>query len=179
MASIALQDVPYLQELAPSLYTAAKSAAQAAKVPVAEPKDIGNGTVNTFMIRTTAQMVSLGSGMWGSAQALFGQDNSQMLEQIDDANRVLRTIDCDTKNGSTSEKNFASAARAADGLLGGIAMIETNFAGVVFRDIFFAKTFFNGSITTLPSQTEFLQMDDSNATSRNDNPAHAWISAKV
>jgi hypothetical protein len=97
-------------------------------------------------------------------KALFEYDKADDLAAIAAAQKTLRTVGYDTKNGSTLDLNFASAAQAVDGALGGLAMLSTNAVGFVLRAAGPLATYFTGTTPVLPASTDFLEVVDSNAS---------------
>ncbi|MFT5960936.1 MAG: VCBS repeat-containing protein, partial [Burkholderiaceae bacterium] len=155
--ALTLQNLPYLKQLAPSIYAAAQSAAIAAKVPDATAviyRGDGsiNDTVDTFAVRTLAQLVSLGSSIAASFQGLIGEDNAALMQQIEDAQLILRHTGYNTADSGIWAGNLASAAQAVDGFIGGMALIETNAAvGLV-------KAIATDGALNLPSHTDFTKL---------------------
>lgn len=167
LPTVTLQNVPHLQALAPSVYNAAKTAAEQAHEPIAPPLTPLEGTVNTLSTRLWAQANIFLSTVWGSGQALLGQDNSETLASIKESQHILETVGYDTKNGTTLEVNAASAAQAVEGLVGGITSLATNFVGTVLRVGTKIGSFFGGSRPELPATTEYLQELDTESLAHN------------
>ena len=124
-----------------------------------------NGTLETFAVRTMAQLMALSSMTAGSFQAAFGVDNSAMLARYEDAQLILRHTGFNTTDGGILAQNLASAAQAVDGLVGGVTLIGTNTAGIIARDVALLDVLATGDpLPPLPSPTEFLQLIDSDAS---------------
>jgi hypothetical protein len=171
---LTLQDVPYLQALAPGVFTSAKAAAVQANVPV--PPDTKNGTLDTAMILAGAELTQVSSFLSASVQSLFGRDNSATVARMNEAQQVMNTVAFNTSldpnwNGpiglmvAAGSQVVAIGAKITNSLFAGVAQIGMNTAGYYLRGIAGIENAISpGIIEPLPAPTPFLQTVDNGAT---------------
>ena len=162
--AISLQDVPYLQQLDPSIFAAAKAAATQAGVPTPPPKDTSNTTLNTLMIRVGAEMTVLINGLAAVKESLFDEDNSAALAELNAASQVLGKVDYNTSDTSTQGLLGLGFAKGLDGLVIGASQLTLTIAGYSARIAAGAQNLLYGATPNLPQLTELDQEVDSGAS---------------
>ena len=134
--TVALQDLPYLQQLDPGIVANAQASAAAANAASMPAKDTSNGTIGTALIRTGAEVSYLLSGLSASVRSLFGYDNSAQTAAMAQAQQVLNTVDYDLSGINVG----ADILKAVDGFITSAVQVPLEAADVTFTALGAAKS---------------------------------------